>query len=117
MVKNLFKRRSNRLRDLHMVCGGCFWNDPDQAARLASNLKGVKMEMIRNTRIYQWIYQMDNETFVTISSRWCIFGLVMLIFYFLAPYLAIAAKYGAILSISTLFVFMIAKIVFDKLDE
>ena len=75
------------------------------------------MEMIRNTRIYQWIYQMDNETFVTISGRWCIFGLSMLIFYFTAPYLAIVAKYGAILFVTSLFVFVVAKIVVDRIAE
>ena len=117
MVKNLLKRRSNRLRALHMVRGGCFWNDPDQAARLASNLKGVKMEMIRNTRIYQWIYQMENELFITITTRWCVLGLLLLIFHFIAPYLAIVAKYGAILVITVLFGFMMVKIGVDRFHE
>ena len=75
------------------------------------------MEMIRNTRIYQWIDQMDSETFVTISGRWIILGLLMLMFYYSAPYLAIASLYGAIVLISMLFVFVLSKITIDKLNE
>ena len=75
------------------------------------------MEALRNTRIYQWIYQMDNETFVTITGRWIILGLLMLIFYYAAPYIAIACLYGAILLISMVLVFVLSKIMVDKLDE
>ena len=75
------------------------------------------MEAIRNTRIYQWIDQMDSETFVTITGRWIILGLSMLIFYYAAPYIAIGCLYGAILLISMVFVFVLSKVLVDRLNE